>query len=161
MRVPYLQCEWHFRGISVLNLDTVSHCGPGARMQLCCLLAAWSWATFLNFLSFSFLVRKMSDKTIFLRQWTELILESVCVVVVLVVVQSQSSVPLFTTPWTVAAQLLYPWGFPGQNPGVSYHSLLQGIFLTQGSKPCLLHWQAEFLPLSHQGSSCLYGIWHQ
>ena len=160
MRIPYLQCEWHFRGISVLNLDTFLHCGPGARMQLGCLLAAWSWATFLNFLSFSFLVRKMSDKTIFLREWTELILESVCTVVV-VVVQSQSPVWLFTTPWTVAAHLLYPWGFPGQNPGVSCRSLLQGIFLTQGSKPHLLHQQAEFLPLSHQGSSCLYGIWHQ
>ena len=32
------------------------------------------------------------------------------------------------------------------------HSLLQGIFLTQGSNPCLLHWQENSLPLSHQGS---------
>ena len=32
------------------------------------------------------------------------------------------------------------------------HFLLQGIFPTQGLNPCLLHWQAEFLPLSHQGS---------
>ena len=30
--------------------------------------------------------------------------------------------------------------------------LLQGIFPTQGSKPHLLHWQADSLPLSHQGS---------
>ena len=29
---------------------------------------------------------------------------------------------------------------------------LQGIFPTQGSNPCLLHWQAGSLPLSHQGS---------
>ena len=27
-----------------------------------------------------------------------------------------------------------------------------GIFLDQGSNPCLLHWQADSLPLSHQGS---------
>ena len=81
--------------------------------------------------------------------------------VVVVVFQSRSRVRLFATPWTVAAQLLYPWGFPGQNPGVSCHFLLQGIFLTQGSKPRLLHLQAEFLPLSHQGSSCLFGIWQQ
>ena len=27
-----------------------------------------------------------------------------------------------------------------------------GIFLDQGSNPCLLHWQADPLPLSHQGS---------
>ena len=27
-----------------------------------------------------------------------------------------------------------------------------GIFLDQGSNPCLLHWQMDSLPLSHQGS---------
>ena len=32
------------------------------------------------------------------------------------------------------------------------HALLQGIFLTQGSNLCLLHWQEDSLPLSHQGS---------
>ena len=26
-----------------------------------------------------------------------------------------------------------------------------GIFLDQGLNPCLLHWQADSLPLSHQG----------
>ena len=41
------------------------------------------------------------------------------------------------------------------NAGVSYHFLLQGIFLTQGSNQCLLHWQAGSLPLSHQGSLCV------
>ena len=30
--------------------------------------------------------------------------------------------------------------------------LLQGIFLTQGLNPHVLHWQADSLPLSHQGS---------
>ena len=29
------------------------------------------------------------------------------------------------------------------------HFLLQGIFTTQGSNPCLLHWQASSLPLNH------------
>ena len=32
------------------------------------------------------------------------------------------------------------------------HFLLQGIVLTQGSNPYLLHWQADSLPLSHQGN---------
>ena len=51
------------------------------------------------------------------------------------------------------AGLLCPQGFPGKNTGVSCHSLLQGIFPTQGSSPHLLHWQAgKSLPLSHQGS---------
>ena len=45
-----------------------------------------------------------------------------------------------------------------QNTRVGCHFLLQGIFLTQGSNPCLLrllqlpHWQADSLPLSHWGS---------
>ena len=41
--------------------------------------------------------------------------------------------------------------FPGKNTGVGCHALLQGIFPTQGSNPCLLHllnWQAGSLPLS-------------
>ena len=49
-------------------------------------------------------------------------------------------------------------------PGSSFRGILQarilewlaipfsrGIFLTQGSNPCLLHWQADSLPLSYQG----------
>ena len=50
------------------------------------------------------------------------------------------------------ARLLYPWDFTGKNTGVDCHFLLQGIFLTQGSNLCLLHWQEDSLPLSHQGS---------
>ena len=52
-------------------------------------------------------------------------------------------------PWTVASRLLCPWNFLGKNIGVGSHSLLQGIFPTQGSNPCLLcllHWQAGSLP---------------
>ena len=39
-----------------------------------------------------------------------------------------------------------------KNTGVGCHSLLQGIFLTQGLNSYLLHWQADPLPLSHLGS---------
>ena len=35
---------------------------------------------------------------------------------------------------------------------VVHHILLQSLFPTQGSKPCLLHWQADSLLLSHLGS---------
>ena len=35
------------------------------------------------------------------------------------------------------------------------HAPLQGIFPTQGTNPRLLHWQVDFLPLSHQGSPSL------
>ena len=40
----------------------------------------------------------------------------------------------------------------GKNTGVGCHFLLQRTFLTQGLNPHLLHWQANSLPLSHQGS---------
>ena len=52
-------------------------------------------------------------------------------------------------------RLLCPRDFPGKNTGVGCHALLQGIFLTQELNPHLLnllHWQADSLPLSHQGS---------
>ena len=35
------------------------------------------------------------------------------------------------------ARLLWPWDFSGKNTGVGSHSLLQGIFLTQGLNPGL------------------------
>ena len=43
---------------------------------------------------------------------------------------------------------------PGKNTGVGFYALLQGIFLTQGLNPhllCLLHWQADSLPLVSPG----------
>ena len=43
-------------------------------------------------------------------------------------------------PWTIQpTRFLCPWDFPGKNTGVGCHSLLQGIFLTQGSNLLLLH----------------------
>ena len=50
---------------------------------------------------------------------------------------------------------------PGKNIGVGCHTLLQGIFLTQGlnlSLLCLVHWQAGSLPLMppRQPSNQLY-----
>ena len=48
--------------------------------------------------------------------------------------------------------LLCPWDFPGKNTGVGSHSLLQGIFPTQGLNPCLLHCRRSLYLLSHQGS---------
>ena len=48
--------------------------------------------------------------------------------------------------------ILCSWNSQGKNAGVGCHFLLQGIFLIQGSNPCLLcllHWQVDSLPLSH------------
>ena len=47
--------------------------------------------------------------------------------------KSLSHVWLFVTPWTVATRLFCPQNSPGYSTGVGYHSLLQGIFPTQGS----------------------------
>ena len=49
-------------------------------------------------------------------------------------------------------RLLCPWDFIGKSTGVDCHFLVQGIFLSQGSNPSLLHWQAGSLSVSHQGS---------
>ena len=50
-----------------------------------------------------------------------------------------------------STRLLCPWDFPGKSTGVGCHFLLQGIFLTQGSTPGLLHCRQTLYPLSHQG----------
>ena len=50
------------------------------------------------------------------------------------------------------ARLLCPWDTPGKNTGVGCLFLLQGIFLTQGSSPCLLHRRQILYHLSHQGN---------
>ena len=47
-------------------------------------------------------------------------------------------------------------GSPSKNAGVGCHFLLQGIFPTQGLSPsflCLLHWQADSLPLAPPGKA--------
>ena len=47
------------------------------------------------------------------------------------------------------ARLLCSWHFPGKNIGMGCHFLLQGIFLTQGSNPDLLHHRQVLYYLSH------------
>ena len=44
------------------------------------------------------------------------------------------------------------WDSPGKNTGVVSHSLLQGIFLTEGLNPGLLHYRHIIYHLSQQGS---------
>ena len=45
-----------------------------------------------------------------------------------------------------------PWNSPGQNTGVGSLSLLQGVFLTQGSNPGLPHHRQILYQLSHRGN---------
>ena len=50
------------------------------------------------------------------------------------------------------ARLLCPRDSPGKTTGVGSHFFLQGIFLTQGADPGLLHGSQILYHLSHQGS---------
>ena len=58
----------------------------------------------------------------------------------------------FTTAETVTHQAPLSWDFLGKNTEEGCHFLLPGGFPTQGLNPSLLHWQADFLPLSCQRS---------
>ena len=67
-----------------------------------------------------------------------------------------SCVWLLVTLWTIAHQAPLSMGFSRQEyqSGLPFHS--QGIFLTQGLNPCLLHllyWQVGSLPLVPPGKS--------
>lgn len=54
---------------------------------------------------------------------------------------------------TLSCHTALPVEFPrAEYTGVGFHFPLQGVFPTQGSKFCLLHWQDSFL-LSHQESA--------
>ena len=67
-------------------------------------------------------------------------------------------VQLFATLWTVARQAPLPMGFSRQETGVGCHTLLQGIFPTQGSNLhilCFLYWQVGALPLTSHGLGLL------
>ena len=56
-------------------------------------------------------------------------------------------------PRTVqSTRLLCPWDSPGKNTGVGYNVFLQGIFLTQGLNPSLLHCRQVLYCLRHLGS---------
>ena len=46
------------------------------------------------------------------------------------------------------ARLLCPWNSLGKNTGVGSHSLLQGLFLTQGLNPGLWHCRQTLYRLS-------------
>ena len=65
----------------------------------------------------------------------------------------------FAARGLLALQVPLSMGFPGKNTRAGCHFLFQGIFPTQGLILCLLHWQIDSLPLSHQGSPvCTYTI---
>ena len=50
-------------------------------------------------------------------------------------------------------RLFCPWNSPGRSTEVGSHSLLQGIFLTQGPNPDILNCRQILYHLNHQGNS--------
>ena len=68
---------------------------------------------------------------------------------------SRSVVSDSATPWTVACQApLSMTILQARITGLGSHSVLQGIFTTQGSNPGLKHCRRILYHLSHQGSPC-------
>ena len=64
--------------------------------------------------------------------------------------KSLQSCPTLCNPMTTASQALLVHGdSPDKNTGVGGHVLLQGIFLVQGSRPCVsLAWAGKFFTTS-------------
>ena len=53
--------------------------------------------------------------------------------------------------WQIDGETVTDFIFLGSKKAAHVGSAACGIFLDQGSNPCILHWQADSLPLSHQG----------
>ena len=79
----------------------------------------------------------------------------VCVCVCVKAIVGQSCLTLCNLWIAVCQALLCLWNSLGKNTRVGSHSLLQRIFLTQGSNLGLLHCRQILYSLSHQGSPCL------
>ena len=81
-------------------------------------------------------------------RWVTLIIS--CITISVLVAQSS---PTLCDPMDCSLPGTSVCGiFPGKNTGMGSHSLLQGIFLTQGSNPGLPHCRQICYHLSHQGS---------
>ena len=62
---------------------------------------------------------------------------------------------LWKSKWKLLSRVWFfstPWNSLGQNTGVDSLSLLQGVFLTQGSNPGLPHCRQILYQLRHKGS---------
>ena len=85
---------------------------------------------------------------------------SVCVYVIYASVRVPSVVSDSVTPWTVACQTPLYMGFTQQEYCSGLPLPPPGDLLDPGIL-CLLHWQADSLPLCHQRSPCMHVYWTQ
>ena len=108
----------------------------------------------------SFLSLLRMDVQLFWHQLLKIFLYIVIILIFLIIVLNFFSFLykhlLVVVIWSVVSdsfrphelqptRFLCPWDFPGKNTVMDRHSLLQGIFPTQGSNLCILHWQADSL----------------
>ena len=93
---------------------------------------------------------KHSRACLFLEMFFTTLTHQKCKVVVL------SRVQLCETPRTLVPPPPPPWNSPDKNTGVDSHSLLLGIFPTQGSNLGLLHCRQILYYLSRQGKWKIY-----
>ena len=140
------QFPWHKPTVTSPLCHSVSHSDPpsSARSQSLgsFFLHVLSWSRGSGFsLYLLFLLFKKGFSLLFRSQF-----------LIFLKWKSLSHVWLFAILWTVACQTSHPWNFPGKNTGVGTHSLLQGIFPTQGSNLGLLHCRQIPYHLSPQGS---------
>ena len=70
--------------------------------------------------------------------------------------ESSSVMSDSATPRTIQS-----WNSPGQNTGVGSLSLLQGIFITHGLNPGLLHYRRILYQLSHKGSPRIVSLFQR
>ena len=122
------------------RLPTPVFC-PGEFHGLCSPWVAKSWTQLSKFHFhcidkelYSILCNDLYGKRIFKKEW----------IYVYEVKVPQSCLTLCNP------RFLCPWNFPGQNTGVGSCSLLQGLFLTQGWNPGVLHCRQIPYCLSHQ-----------
>ena len=71
---------------------------------------------------------------------------------ILLLLFSRSVVSNSLWPHGLYSIRLCPWDFPGKNPGVGSHFLLQGNLPESRIEPASAAWQVDSLPLSHLGS---------
>ena len=106
---------------------------------------------------------KVCDTRIFIChiRWRTLLYTAILVYwkLCVCVPQSLSSVWVLRPHGLQPTRLLSPLNFPGKNTEAGCHFLLQGIFPTQGSNLCLLHWQTDSLPLELPGKPCWKVYW--
>ena len=116
-------------GTSISNQETPFFCHPSPP-RCCCRGPSKALSAFLHLSSHQFL----------------LITEAKCVHVSSVVNQTLCN-PMEHSPPGSSVH-----GIPqARILGVDCHALLQGIFLTQGSNPHLLHWKVDSLPREPSG----------